>query len=399
MKNLIRKILREQEEEDFSPVIPKFKKGSYREGRIFDYLDNLLGNLKKRKPKHYNGFVFTKDEIIDLGVSPPIKGIIGYDKTNKDLYITYPLILKLIYKFNLSGEDRAKLIFKEWFEDKFQLEVSDATIFHSEIPIDDNDRIFEYLDSKFLNTLERHRKPKYYKGTIFEDPNTEVFPNRNDSYDNYDKEYGILGWEEDETLFIYMKIVDDVTSRFNLTNVLESMSIIGKWFSDRTGLKVQFEISVSVNNRSYLAIDEEILREQEEEDFSPIIPKFNYAKKYKDVYAYFDKITEQGFDGDGKGLYKVMPKFLVGVLFVLPEYKNKRGILAWGVDRTLYIMDSFLDSLYLYTSDYGLKEFSKSEIMLILGKWFTDRYELEVKNTKEVNYNNEKLMMKYPLGG
>ena len=89
------------------------------------------------------------------------------------------------------------------------------------IPQDKLDNIvFKYLDLN-LKRLEK-RKPKYFKGYVF------VY---------HDKEYGILGYENNCTLYIYYRLIDDISSYFGLDKS-DSESIIGRWASDRYQLEV-----------------------------------------------------------------------------------------------------------------------------------------------------------------
>ena len=108
-----------------------------------------------------------------------------------------------------------------------------------------------------------------------------------------------------------------------------------------------------------------ILREQleNEEDFSPVIPKFNYEKKYKNIYNYLDNL----------GLVKRKPAHYKGIVFAYPN--DQYGTLGWENDGTLWIhyklIDEISDKFNMNIYDYPS----------IIGKWFTDRYKLEVKNT------------------
>jgi hypothetical protein len=89
------------------------------------------------------------------------------------------------------------------------------------IPQDKIDNIiFKYLDMN-LKGLEK-RKPKDWEGIVFYYP---------------DEEHGILAWENDGTLFMYNKLVDEIDSTFGL-NRDDSESIIGRWVSDRHQLEV-----------------------------------------------------------------------------------------------------------------------------------------------------------------
>ena len=89
------------------------------------------------------------------------------------------------------------------------------------IPQDRLDKIiFKYLDLN-LNGLEK-RKSKYYKGIVL------VYP---------DKKYGILGWENDGTLYVYYEIIEEISSIFPLKKT-ETKKLIGRWVSDRFQLEV-----------------------------------------------------------------------------------------------------------------------------------------------------------------
>lgn len=83
-----------------------------------------------------------------------------------------------------------------------------------------NDIIYKYLDLN-LKGLNK-RKPRTFKGKLFTYP---------------DDIYGILGYENDGTLHIYYRLVDDISSNFGLDEY-GSESIIGRWFSDRYQLEV-----------------------------------------------------------------------------------------------------------------------------------------------------------------
>ena len=108
-----------------------------------------------------------------------------------------------------------------------------------------------------------------------------------------------------------------------------------------------------------------ILREQleNEEDFSPVIPIFNYAKKYKDVYNYLDD----------KGLVKRKPAHYKGIVFAYPN--DQYGTLGWENDGTLYIDFDLINEI---SSKFNM---NNSDSESIIGKWVSDRFQLEVKNT------------------
>ena len=80
--------------------------------------------------------------------------------------------------------------------------------------------VFKYLDLN-LKGLEK-RKPEHYEGVVFGYPN---------------EEYGILGWKNDGTLYIYYELIEEISSNFGLDES-DSKSIIGRWASDRYQLEV-----------------------------------------------------------------------------------------------------------------------------------------------------------------
>ena len=106
------------------------------------------------------------------------------------------------------------------------------------IPLDKVDKVvFKYLDLN-LKGLEK-RKPKYFKGVVF-------------AYPNYG--YGILGWKNNGTLYIYYDLINQISSTFGLYKS-ESQSIIGRWVSDRYQLEVKKTHKILYNDAKWLAID------------------------------------------------------------------------------------------------------------------------------------------------
>ena len=104
------------------------------------------------------------------------------------------------------------------------------------IPQDKVDKIvFKYLDLKRLET----RKAKYSEGIVFAYP---------------DKEYGILGWKNNGTLYIYRELIEEISSNFGMDKS-DSKSIIGRWVIDRYNLEVRNTISVKFIDAYVLAID------------------------------------------------------------------------------------------------------------------------------------------------
>ena len=76
-----------------------------------------------------------------------------------------------------------------------------------------------------LKGLEK-RKQKDWEGIVFAYP---------------DEEHGILAWENDGTLFMYNKLVDEIHSTFGLGRD-DSELIIGRWVSDRFQLEVLYTL-------------------------------------------------------------------------------------------------------------------------------------------------------------
>jgi len=89
------------------------------------------------------------------------------------------------------------------------------------IPQDKVDKIiFKYLDLN-LKGVEK-KKSKYYEGFVL------AFP---------DQEYGVLGWKKPDILYIYYKLIENISNTFGL-NESDSESVIGRWVEDRLKLEV-----------------------------------------------------------------------------------------------------------------------------------------------------------------
>ena len=89
------------------------------------------------------------------------------------------------------------------------------------IPQDKVDKvIFKYLDLN-IKGLEK-RKAKYHDGIVY------AFP---------EEEYGILGYKNNGTLYIYYELINEISSVFGLKKS-DSQSVIGRWASDRLQLEV-----------------------------------------------------------------------------------------------------------------------------------------------------------------
>ena len=96
--------------------------------------------------------------------------------------------------------------------------------------------VFKYLDLN-LKGLEK-RNPWIYKGIVFAYPN---------------QEFGILGYENNGTLYIYYKLIYEISSTFGL-NESDSKSIISRWVSDRFQLEVKNTKLRIRHQRAWLAI-------------------------------------------------------------------------------------------------------------------------------------------------
>ena len=106
------------------------------------------------------------------------------------------------------------------------------------IPQDRLDKIiFKYLD----NTLKgsEKRKPMYYEGIVFAYP---------------DNEHGILGWENNGTLYIFYELIEEISNFFGL-EYYDSRDLIGRWVSDRLQLEVRNFGILARPNKWMLAID------------------------------------------------------------------------------------------------------------------------------------------------
>jgi hypothetical protein len=97
--------------------------------------------------------------------------------------------------------------------------------------------IFRYLDLN-LKGLEK-KKAKHYEGIIFAYP---------------DEKHGILGYENNGTLYIYKGHIDEISSTFGLDES-DSESVIGRWVSDRFQLEAINTFDGFYNIVNWLAID------------------------------------------------------------------------------------------------------------------------------------------------
>ena len=95
-----------------------------------------------------------------------------------------------------------------------------------------------------------------------------------------------------------------------------------------------------------------------------------------------DKIVFKYLDLNLKNLEKRKAKYYKGYVFAYPD--EEYGILRYRTDGIVYIYFELINEI---SSNLGLKE---SDIESIIGRWVSDRLQLEVINTKitEHPYSN-----------
>jgi len=99
------------------------------------------------------------------------------------------------------------------------------------IPEDRLDKIvFRYLDIHY-GDLEKI-KGKHFE-FIFKKPNS-------------DSDYGIMGWTKSGILYIYYKLIDEISGVFSIEKI-DSEKVIGRWVEDR------YQIEVNSTNELQLA--------------------------------------------------------------------------------------------------------------------------------------------------
>ena len=87
-----------------------------------------------------------------------------------------------------------------------------------------------------------------------------------------------------------------------------------------------------------------------------------------------DKIIFKYLDLNLKGLEKKKAKHYEGIIFAYPD--EKHGILAYRSDGTLYVYHGLIDEI---SSVFGVNNYNSKSI---IGRWFINRYQLEVINTR-----------------
>ena len=86
-----------------------------------------------------------------------------------------------------------------------------------------------------------------------------------------------------------------------------------------------------------------------------------------------DKIVFKYLDLNLKGLEKRKPKYYKGIVFAYPD--EKYGILGYENDGFLFIYFELINKI---SETFGLNE---SDSKSIIGRWVSNRYKLEVRNT------------------
>ena len=85
------------------------------------------------------------------------------------------------------------------------------------IPQDRLDKVvFKYLDMQYGDLEKVNGK---YSDIVFKKPNS-------------DSESGIMGWKKQGMLYIYYKLIDEISSMFSIEKI-DSKKVIGRWVEDR----------------------------------------------------------------------------------------------------------------------------------------------------------------------
>ena len=97
-----------------------------------------------------------------------------------------------------------------------------------------------------------------------------------------------------------------------------------------------------------------------------------------------DNIIFKYLDLNLKRLEIRKPEYYEGVIFAYPN--QEYGILGWDNDGDLYIYDEIIDGI---CSGFGL---NRSDSKLVIGRWVSDRYKLEVINTNTTFTQSTRLL-------
>jgi hypothetical protein len=96
--------------------------------------------------------------------------------------------------------------------------------------------IFKYLDDK-LNGFEK-MDGKYLDIVL-------ALPG---------EEYGLMGWERPDTLYVYLEIVDEIKLMFSMTHS-DALNVISRYFESRHNLKVNDITNPSMKVSKLLRVD------------------------------------------------------------------------------------------------------------------------------------------------
>jgi hypothetical protein len=100
------------------------------------------------------------------------------------------------------------------------------------IPQDRLDKIvFRYLDMQYGDLEKFNGK---YSDIVFKKPNSN-------------SEYGIMGWEKSGILYIYNKLIEEISDMFSMENI-DSKNLIGRWVEDRYQIEVN-DTFISLYNK------------------------------------------------------------------------------------------------------------------------------------------------------
>jgi hypothetical protein len=86
-----------------------------------------------------------------------------------------------------------------------------------------------------------------------------------------------------------------------------------------------------------------------------------------------DKVVFKYLDMNLKGLEKRKPKYYIGIVFAYPD--EEYGILGYENNGRLYIYHELIDEI---SFSFGM---DRNDSKSIIGRWASDRYQLEVINT------------------
>jgi len=86
-----------------------------------------------------------------------------------------------------------------------------------------------------------------------------------------------------------------------------------------------------------------------------------------------DKIIFKYLDLNLKHLEKRKPKYYEGIVYGFPD--EEYGVLGYRTDGTLYVYYDLIEEI---SNGFGLKD---SDSKSLIGRWASDRLQLEVRNT------------------